>query len=121
GELLERRVGPDAFVAIEESRAVLTADLDGDDLALEASLLGGARRTAVRLQREAVVVLAGKAPLLGDELGRDALRHQATPLLIAGEDVGPEGKTAGLDRLAHRHPRHALDAGGDHDVVRAGH
>jgi len=76
---------------------------------------GGAQ---VRLEREAVVVLSRDVPLLGDELGRDPLGHETAALLVAGEHFGAERLAAGSERRAHRHPGHALDAGGDHDVVR---
>ena len=68
------------------------------------------------LERERVELLARERPLLGDQLGRDALRHEVgIPL------VQPRRRTGRLpsDRRAHRHAAHALDAGRDHDVVRA--
>ncbi len=112
--------GPDALVAREERGAFLARDLHRDDLLLEAPLVGGTRSAQVRLEREAVVVLSRDVPLLGDELGRDPLRDEAAPLLVAREHLGTERLAAGSERRAHRHPAHALDAGGDHDVVRAG-
>ena len=74
----------------------------------------------MRFEREAIVVLSRDVPLLGDELGRDPLGHETATLLVAREHLGSERLAAGSERRAHRHPGHALDAGGDHHVVRAG-
>ena len=64
------------------------------DLALEAAFVGGrAAAAAVRLERELVELLAGEPPLLGDQLGRDALRHEVrVPRVQRGaERVGGRG------------------------------
>jgi hypothetical protein len=90
GEALERRVGPDAFVEGHRRRSRLGDDRNRDDLVLEAALLGRARGTAVGLEREGVVLLTVDSPLLGDELGRDALGHE----VVALEHLGPEGGAA---------------------------
>ena len=42
------------------------------------------------LGAEGVEVLAGEAPLLGDQLGRDALGHEAADVGVALDDLGPE-------------------------------
>ena len=65
---------PSSRVIVSAPSSVVT--VDRHDLAVEAALVGGARRALVRLDRERVVLLAGDAPLLGDQLGRDALRHE---------------------------------------------
>ena len=69
-----------------------------------------------------VEVVAGDAPLVGDQLGRDALRHEAALVGVAGADLGPErvAELAVGHRGTHRHTGHHLDAGGDDDVVGAG-
>ena len=71
---------------------------------------------------EGVEVLAGEAPLVGDQLGRDALRHEAADRRRSGRR--PSGRTGSRlavgHRGAHRHAGHDLDAGGDDDVVGAG-
>ena len=58
------------------------------------------RGPPVRLDREAVVVLTADVPLLGDQLGRDALRHEVR---VALEHLRAERHAAGDDRRAHRH------------------
>ena len=98
------------------SEPVVGHDRNRDDLVLEATLLGRAGGAPVGLQRERVVLFAGDPPLLRDHLRRDPLRHE----VVALEHLGPERCAARQERRAHRHARHALDAGRDHDVVRAG-
>ena len=75
------------------------------------------------LGAEGVEVLAGEAPLLGDDLGRDALGHEAADVGVAQAHGVAEREADVLDhgRGAHRHEAHDLDAGGDDDVVGAGH
>ena len=74
------------------------------------------------LRAEGVHVLAGDAPLLGDQLGGDALGHEAALVGVAGADLGAErvAELAVGHRRPHRHTGHHLDAGGDDDVVGAG-
>ena len=45
------------------------------DLALEAALARASAAQLLRAQAEGVHLLAGDAPLVGDQLGGDALRH----------------------------------------------
>ena len=102
--------------------AVLVANVDGDDLALEASLGGRLGRAPVALGGEGVEVLAGDPPLVGDHLGTDALVLQSAHRLVASQDAWTEGEPRVLaDRRTHGHPAHDLDAGGHDDVVRARH
>ena len=95
-------------------------DVDRHDLAVEAALFGGAGGAQVRLHRERVVLLAGDAPLLGDQLGRDALRHEVRVARESSDRPNGMPYLPSADRRAHRHGAHVLDAGRDHDVVRAG-
>ena len=55
---------------------------------LEAALVDRRDRAPVRLERVLVELLAREAPLLGDHLGRDALRHD----LPALEQLRPRGR-----------------------------
>ena len=70
---------------------------------------------ALALGGEGVELLAGQAPLVGDQLGRDALGHQPAHVGVALVDPGAErhAELAVADRGAHRHLAHDLDAGGD--------
>ena len=61
---------------------------DGDDLVVEAALVGGLLGPLLALGAEGVEVLAGEAPLVGDHLGRDALGHEAAGVGVAGEHLG---------------------------------
>src|SRR5262249_29274816 len=62
--------------------------------------------------------LSLEAPLLGDQLGGDALRHDVVTLRETRRQRSVAGATG---VRAHRHARHVLDATGDDDVVLAGH
>ena len=64
----------------------------GDDLVVEAALVGGPRGPLLRSSAERVELLTGDVPLLGDHLGRDALRHEAADAGVAlGISVGRTG------------------------------
>ena len=118
GQRLECGVAQ-AFVGGHQ-RAVGTQQ--GQDLAVEPTLVGGAASEVLRACPEGVEVVAGEAPLVGDHLGGDALRHQAALGCVAGANFGAEGKA----ELAVGHCRthwnscHHFDAGRHHDVVGAG-
>ena len=72
--------------------------------------LGGA---VVRLGGVRVDVVAAPALDRGDQVGADALRHEAG--LERGGRVGRPGAAVG----AHRHPAHRLDAAGEDQVLEA--
>ena len=74
------------------------------------------------LGAEGVEVLTGQAPLVGDQLGRDALRHEPADLGVAQADLRAERHAvlAVGEGGTHRDLGHDLDAGGDDDVVGAG-
>ena len=74
------------------------------------------RGLLVAARRELVELGAGQPPLGGDQFGADALRHQTFGVALGHR---AERVAAGQHAGAHRHPRHRLDAGGDHDVVGA--
>ena len=76
-ELLERRVAARRLVDGEQHDRSAGADLDRDDLVLEPSLVDGRDSSPVRLERVLVERLAAEAPLLGDDLGGDALRERS--------------------------------------------
>ena len=61
-------------------------------------------------------------PLVGDQLGGDALRHEPALVGVASADARPEriAELAVGHRRSHRHAGHHLDAGRDDDVVGAG-
>ena len=89
------------------------------DLALEATLLGRPRGVLMRAQPDLVELRAGDLPLVGDHLGRDALRHEVVLL----QQLGRPGRADVVDPLeahSHRDVAHVLDAGSDGDVVHAG-
>ena len=86
--------------------------VDRNDLVLEAALVDRAQSAPVRLEREGVQLLTGEAPLVGDHLGRDSLRHD----LPAVEQLVRQIAAA----RAHRDTRHHLHACGDDEVELAG-
>ena len=77
GERLERRVRPDALVGGEA--------VDRRDLAREPAVVGGLGGLAVRVDRELVELGARDLPLLGDQLGADAL---AAHVVVVLEGLG---------------------------------
>ncbi len=101
----------------------LSVDLDADrnDLVLESTLVTGDGSTLLALGAERIEVFAGDAVLVGDHVGADALRREAG-LGVSIELGLREGEAHPLDdRGAHRGAGHHFDAGGDDDVVGAGH
>ena len=92
-------------------------DLDRDDLALEPALVDRGDRAPVRLERVLVQRLAREVPLLGEHLGRDALRHDRPALADLLVDRAPAEVA---EVRPHRHARHVLDARRDDDVEVAG-
>ena len=124
GALPDALVGADQLVGLGDGAGLLVAveRAHGDDLVVEASLGGGLGGPALALGREGVEVLAGQAPLVRDELGRDALGDEAAHVGVALVDPGAEreAELAVTDGGAHRHLAHDLDAGGHHDVGGAG-
>src|SRR3954468_21203789 len=107
-------VGGDAFV--------------GGDLAVEAAFVDRLDRSPVRLEREGLHVLAGDAPLLGDELGTVELVDRLVavardPALRPAERVGllQADGSGGAEGRADRDLAHVLHAAGDDDVLGAAH
>jgi len=79
---------------------VTGAPLHLDDLVVEAALVAGNRRAALALRAERVEVVAAQAPLLGDHLGRDALRDDVEARLELGREravAGPDGAVFDTD------------------------
>ena len=107
-ERLGRGVRPRSLVHGEEDAHVRVRDLDRDDLVLEPPLGDRRERATVRLERVGVELLAREAPLLGDQLGRDALRHELPAFHQRIRNVAAA--------RAHRHARHRLDPGRDDEV-----
>ena len=81
-------VGGDELVDLDDLAGLLVEALlgDRDDLVVEAALVGGLLGPLLALGAEGVEVLAGEAPLVGDHLGRDALRHEAADVGVAHAD-----------------------------------
>ena len=101
--------------------AVVVADGDRNDLVLEAALGRGSGGPLMALRREGIELLTRDAPLVGDHLGADALSREpglGVSLHHARSERIPE---LAHDRGAHRRPRHRFHAGGDRDVIGAGH
>ena len=117
GKLVHAGVGADAFVpAHGGSSAVPGWDRHRHDLRREAPVGGGARGPAMALQAPRVEIAAAQAPLLGDPLGADALRHET--IVVAAHHPTPERLARSMvERRAHRHPRHRLHAAGNHHIV----
>ena len=121
-DALERRVEADAFVDRVAGLAFGRLDFQPDDLVLEVAALGCGGGALVAFQREFVEPVAGETVFLGDHLGAHELRELDAgiacllPRRFRLAEPGLMEQHAGG---THRHPRHALDAGGDHDVLRA--
>ena len=71
--------------------ALVVLDGHGDDLVVEAALVRGLGGPLVGADRVLVEVLAGKVPLLGDQLGALALTDQAAALGVALHHARTEG------------------------------
>ena len=111
GQALGAGVGTDRLVVVEHGQAVQV--LDRDDGVGEVAVgprLGG---TVVRLGGVRVDVVAAPALDRRDQVGADALGHEAG--LERGRRVGGPGATVG----AHGHPAHRLDAAGEDQVLEA--
>ena len=94
------------LVGLDELAGLLVAGLGlhGDDLVVEATLVGGLLGPLLALGAEGVEVLAGEVPLVGDQLGRDALGHEAADVGVALAMTVAEREADVLDhdRGAHR-------------------
>ena len=88
--------------------------LDGRDRLGEVAVGPGLGGPVVRLGGVGVDVGARPALEGGDQVGADALRHEAGAQ--RGGGVGRPGAAVG----AHRHPAHRLDAAGEDQVLEAG-
>ena len=99
------------LVPVEDHEAVLV--LHRDDGLVEVALFPGIRRALLALDRVAIDVVAGEAVLGGDQVGRDALRHEI------GREVHRGVHVPGTAGHAHADARHALHAAGDDDVIGA--
>src|SRR4051812_45087293 len=118
--LLEAGVTPRTFVGGD-------AFVSGD-LAVEPALVDRLDRPPMRLEREGLHVLAGDAPLLGDELGAVELVDRLVavardPALRPAEGVGllQSDGGGGAEGRADRDLAHVLHAAGDDDVLGAAH
>ena len=99
------------LVMVEDGEAVLV--LDRDDRVLEAALVPGLGGALLALDGIGVDVVAREAVFGGDQVGRDALRHE--PAGQADRRVHVPGAAG----HAHADARHRFDAAGDDDVVGA--
>ena len=87
----------------------------GDHRAREMALVPGRRGALLALDRVGVDVVAGEAVFGGDQVGRDALRHEI------GFDRDRRIHRPGAARGADADPAHRLDAAADRHVVLARH
>ena len=124
-DAVEAGVEADAFIyRVLARRALGVLDLDRGDLVLEGTALGrgdGALVTLVGILVELVLV---QPVLLGDHLGAGELAELDVRITLFLARALGHAKTV-LGRQdngeAHRHAGHALDAGGDDDVLRPAH
>src|SRR5204863_6974319 len=89
--------------------------LDRHDLVVESAFVAGPFGPLLALSAERVEILAGEAPLVGDQLGADALRLQpllavADDVRVALDDLRAERNAARDDARSHRRGGHDLDA-----------
>ena len=101
GQPLGRGVGADQLVVVEHGETVEIDDRD--DRAVEVAVGPGLRGPVVRLGGERVDVLAGPALEGRDQVGADALGHEADA--VVGLRVGGPGTAVG----AHGHAAHRLE------------
>ena len=106
-------LGPHVLVAVEQGQAVDV--LDRRDRVLEPALVPGRGRALLRLHGVGVDVVAREAVFGGDEIGRDALRHEIGRNGDGGIDRPGAARGADAD-AAHR-----FDAAADGQVVLARH
>ena len=97
--------------------SVLSPAIGASSLSKSPSLVARAAFSWLAAENSSSSV-AREAPLGGDQLGADALRHQAVG--VAARHAVAEWVAARQHRAAHRHPAHGFHAGGDHHVVGAG-
>ncbi len=109
----ERGLRPHVFVSVEDGQAVDV--LHWHDGLREAALVPGLLGAALRFGGVGVEFIARVAPLGGDEVGGDALRHEVGFRRYLR--VGRPGAAGG----EHRHARHGFDAAADDEVGLAGH
>ena len=115
GQTFEAGAGPNSLVGA----VGVTVDLEGRDLPLEATFLGGLLGPGVGADSELVEVDLGDLPLVGDHLGRDALVDQVVLLEQLGR-VGVPVLTHHLGGIAEGEVTHVLDTATDHHVMDAG-
>ena len=111
GEVLHRRGRTHVFVLGEDDDAVLV--LHRHNGAVEIAVFPGMAGALLALDGIGVDVVAGEAVFRGDQVGRNALRHE-----IAGE-VDGRVHVPGTAGHAHADARHAFDAAGNDDVIGA--
>ena len=109
--VLHRRRRTHVLVLGEDRQAVLV--LHRDDRLVEIAVVPGMAGALLALDRIGIDVVAGEAVLGGDQVGRDALRHEI------GREVDGRVHEPGAAGHAQADARHAFDAAGDDDVVGA--
>ena len=116
----EADVEADAFVNIVGiGRAVGARDLHRNDLVFEAAGLGGGNRALVAVIGILIQFVFGEAVFFRHHLcaGELAEHDVGVALLDSRALVVAETVLCGQRRSqTHRHPRHRLDARGDHDI-----
>src|SRR6266851_3873093 len=118
-------VGSEPTIACATMRALVDGklitgavllDLEREDLAGEPAFPDRLAGFDVALVGELIQLFAAEAPLLGDHLGRIALRDDLEQIHQLGADRA-FARAEGI--RAHRHPRHVFHAGPDDDVLGA--
>ena len=112
GERLRGRVPSRRLVDLEDNAHVRIRQVDRDDLLFEPAVVDRADGASMRLERDRIQLLAREAPLLGDHLGRDPLRHD----LPAVEELVRQVAAP----RPHRDAGHHLCARRDHEVELSG-
>ena len=116
GQRLEGRVRTRALVLLDDGRALFSRDLDCDGLRLEAARRHRGHRLLVALEREAILVGARHASLLGgvlrevshvgvvERVPQPVVNHPVHELRVARLDAGAHAEDV-MGRVRHRlHP-----------------
>ena len=112
GQRLHVGAGAHVFVAVKDGDTILV--LYRNDRVLEAAFFPGLRRTFLAFHRIGIHIVAREAVFGGNQIGRNALRHE-----VGGNGDGRIHRP-GTARHAHADAAHAFNTAGNDDIIHAG-